>query len=208
MRSRSTPCGETRYQKASTCWSQSVQKWQTARPIHYPSLEEWRHEAAQCDETAGLVPAVRRARACFKLVDSERLSSAVSRFIDWEAFAYWARPVLEGSSSLPSEVANELESRCPGFLEFNDKERASDGRLPRDWDRLMLWIGERFFEDARAEGWFDAIVTCAHNHPRAIRAMEYADHCDEIWNSDLPVPHPSFEEWRRDADRYVDLDNP
>jgi hypothetical protein len=35
--------------------------------------------------------------------------------------------------------------------------------------------------------------------------MEYCDHCDEIWKSDLPVPYPSFEAWRQDADRYVDL---
>ncbi len=199
---------EPRYQRASVCWSESVQRWQKARPIQYPSFDEWRREAAQCDETARIVPAVRKQRACFKLVDPERLASAVSRFIDWEAFAYWARPVLEASSSLPSDVASELKSRCPGFLEFNAKKRVSDGPLPRDWDRLMLWIGERFFEDARAEGWYDAILISAHNHPRAIRAMEYSDHCEEIWNSDLPVPYPSFEDWRRDADRYVDLDNP
>ena len=37
--------------------------------------------------------------------------------------------------------------------------------------------------------------------------MEYADHCDEVWSSQMPKPYPSFEDWRTDADSYVDLDD-
>jgi hypothetical protein len=196
---------ETRYQKASACWSESVQKWQKARPIQYPSFEEWRREAARCDETARLVPAMRKQRECFKLVSAERLAQAVSSFIDWEAVAYWARPALDASSSLPSEVTRELVSRCPGFLDPNTKQRQAKGRSADQWQRLMLWISDHFFQDAKSEGWYDAILISARSHPRAIRAMEYSDHCDEIWNSDPPTPYPSFEDWRRDADRYVDL---
>lgn len=196
---------ETRYQKASACWSESVQKWQKASPPQYPSFDEWRREAARCDETAHLLPAVRKQRACFKLVGPEHLAQAVSDFIDWEALAYWARPALEAGDSLPSEVTRELDSRCPGFLEFHSKQRGMNGQSRDDWNRLMLWISDHFFQDARSEGWYDAILISARSHPRAIRAMEYCDHCDEIWNSDLPTPYPSFEEWRRDADRYVDL---
>ena len=199
---------ESRYQKASACWSESVKKWRKAKPIRYPSLDEWRREASQCDETAYLLPAVRKQRECFKVVEPERLAQAVSNFIDCEALAYWSRPTLEAQGSLPSEVASELNSRCPGFLESSDKDRVAGGRLSRDWDRLMQWIGEHFFDDARKQGWYDAILISARNHPRAIRAMEYSDHCDEIWISQLPVPYPSFEEWRRDADRYVDLSGP
>jgi hypothetical protein len=194
---------EPRYQKASACWSESAQRWQRARPIQYPAFGEWRRSAAECDETARLLPRVRKERACFKLVDPERLAETVSRFMDWEAFAYWARPAFETSASLPSEVAREVDSRCPGFMEFNAKERRTDKRLPRDWHRLMIWIGEHFFEDAHAEGWYEAILISATNHPRAIRTMEYFDRCDEIW-TELPVPYPSFEAWRGDADRYVE----
>ena len=197
---------EPRYQKASACWSESVQQWQRARPIQDPAFDDWRRGAAECDETARLLPKVRKERACFKLVDPVRLAQAVSRFIDWEALAYWARPALEASGSLSSEVAHELDSWCSGFLEFNARERVVDERSPNDWHRLMLWIGEHFFQDAKAEGWYDAILISARNHPRAIRTMEYSDHCDEIWTG-LPVPYPSFEAWRRDADRYVVLDN-
>jgi hypothetical protein len=196
---------ETRYQKASACWSESVQKWQKARPTQYPSFEQWRHEAARCDETARLLPAIRKQRECFKLVSAERLAQAASSFIDWEAVAYWARPALETGSSLPSELARELDSRCPGFLESKTTQRGAKGRSTDQWQSLMLWISNHFFQDARSEGWYDAVLISAHSHPRAIRAMEYSDHCEEIWKSDLPVPYPSFEAWRLDADRYVDL---
>ena len=196
---------ETRCQKASACWAESVQKWQKARPVQYPSFEEWRQEAARCDETARLLPAIRKQRECFKLVSAERLAQAVSSFIDLEAVAYWARPALEASSSLPSEVARELDSRCPRFLESNTKQREAKGRSADPWQRLMLWIRDHFFQDAQSEGWYDAVLISARSHPRAIRAMEYCDHCEEIWKSDLPVPYPSFEAWRLDADRYVDL---
>ena len=198
---------EPRYQKASACWSESVEQWRKAKPHVYPSFEEWCCEAQLCDESVHLLPDIRRDRECFKLVGPERLAEAVSRYIDWEAFAYWARPALEHKEFLVSEVVHELDARCPGFVEFNAKPRAADRQLPNAWDRLMLWIGEHFFHDAKAEGWYDAILISARIHPRAIRTMEYSDNCDEVWNASLPVPYPSFEAWRRDADRYVDVES-
>jgi hypothetical protein len=69
----------------------------------------------------------------------------------------------------------------------------------------MCWISDNFFQYAKAEEWFDAILIQVQNHPRAIRTMEYADHCDEIWGAPLPNPYPAFEAWRRDADAYVEL---
>lgn len=196
---------EPRYQRASVCWSGSVQKWRTTKPDPYPSLDEWTLNAAACDESAHLLPEIRKQRECFKHVDSMRLSNAVSRYIDWEAFAYWARPALE-QESVVDAVGHELDARCPGFREFNARERIRDGELPKHWHRLMLWVRDHFFQEANAEGWFDAIVISAEIHPRAIRTMEYADHCEAIWNRALQEPYPSFEMWRRDADRYVDID--
>jgi hypothetical protein len=196
---------EPRYQRASACWSESVRQWQKARPIQYPSLEQWCREAAQYDETAHLLPRVRKERACFKLVAPERLADAVLRFMEWEAFAYWVRPALEAGPSFSRKLSGELDARCPGFAEFNNEERVADRRIPQDWHRLMHWIGDHFFQEAKQEGWYDAILISARNHPRAIRTMEYCNHCEQVWGPELPVPYPSFEVWRRDADRYVDL---
>ena len=124
---------ESRYQKASVCWSESVEKWRKARPIQYPSFEQWRREAGQCNETARLLPRVRKERACFALVDPERLAQAVARFIEWEAFAYWLRLPLEKGDCFPIELTRELNSRCPGFVEFNNQERPADRHIPQDW---------------------------------------------------------------------------
>lgn len=192
---------EPRYQRASVCWSESVRKWRTSKPHQYPSLDEWRLDAARCDESAHLLPEIRKQRECFRLVDSTRLAEAVLRYIDWEAFAYWSRPALERESAVEA-VARELDLRCPGFREFNASERTRDGELPKDCQRLMFWIRDQFFQEAKAKGWFDAITLSAAIHPRAIRTKEYADHCHDLWNEDPPAPYPSFESWRRDADCY------
>ena len=194
---------EPGYQRASTCWSESVKKWRTTKPQEYPSLEQWLREAASCDESAHLLPEIRKQRECFKRVDPARLAEGVAHYIDWEAFAYWARPALE-EEFVVDAVARELASRCPGFLEANARERTRDGKLTKDWQRLMVWIRDHFFQEAKTEGWHDAILISAGIHPRAIRTMEYADQCDDLWNGNLPIPYPPFEVWRSDADRYVD----
>jgi len=199
---------DPRYQRAEVCWLECTEKWKKTRPIQYPSFEEWKGLAAQSDETAHLVAKERKARSSLKLVHPDRLCEAVARYIDWEAFAYWARPALERESRLPAEVASALEGRCPGFLNASIKatQRVSVGDS-QPLQRLMLSIADHFFQDAQTEGWFDAILVQVRSHPRAIRTMEYADHCDELWSLELPNPYPSFEDWRREADLYVDLDD-
>jgi len=63
----------------------------------------------------------------------------------------------------------------------------------------MTWIADHFFKDAKKGGWFDAVLIQVRIHPRAIRTMEYVDHCDEFWQARGPNPYPSFEEWRGNA---------
>ena len=89
-------------------------------------------------------------------------------------------PRLSGPG-LPQEVARELRQRCPGYLDTLPKNKAT--ALPssgQEWDDLMLWVGDHFFQDAKQEGWFDVILIQVRSHPRAIRTMEFADHCDEL----------------------------
>jgi hypothetical protein len=199
---------DPRYQRAEVCWSECTEKWKKAKPIQYPSFEEWKGMAAQCDETAHLTARERKARASAKLVQPDRLNEAATRYMDCEALAYWARPALEQNAEPPAEVAREMERQCPGYL---DTRRTTRGKAPRgsaqDWEHLMLWVGDHCFSNAQQEGWFDAILVQVRSHPRAIRTMEYADHCDDVWESEPPRPYPSLQDWRREADSYVDLDN-
>jgi hypothetical protein len=128
--------------------------------------------------------------------------------MDCEALAYWARHALEHGSELPVEVVRELEHRCPGYLEAAPKAQAGKSRGgAQDWEQLMLWIADHFLRYAKTEGWFDAILIHVRSHPRAIRTMEYSDYCSELWGAELPRPYPAFEDWRRDADSYIDLDD-
>jgi len=196
---------DPRYQRAEVCWSKCAERWRRTKPIPYPSFEEWKGMASQCDDTAHLMPRERRARVTSKLVDPDRLAAAASQYMDWEAFAYWARPALECRSQLPAEVRNELESRCLGFLRVVGSVRGHESKAtPQDWHQLMCWIADHFFRHAKAAGWFDAILIQVQSHPRAIRTMEYADRCDQVWGAHLPNPYPSFEDWRRDADAFVE----
>jgi hypothetical protein len=198
----------SRYQRAEVCWSECVETWKKAKPLRYPSLEEWKNIAARCDETARLVAGEQKARSSSKLVSPDRLTEAVARYMDYEALAYWARPALERCPDPPTEVVSEFERCCPGLLDgvIKGQQHASRSASQR-WQGLMLWIADHYFQDAKAGGWFDAILVGARSHPRAIRTMEYADHCDEVWSSQMPEPYPSFEDWRRDADAYVDLND-
>jgi hypothetical protein len=193
---------DLRYQKAEGCWSECVRKWRRVKPIRYPAFDEWKRIAEQCDGTAHLSAGVRKSSS--PRVDPGRLADAVSRYIDWEAFAYWIRPALESPRQLPGEVAAELRCRCPGFVEaFAHEKKLSFGSCTHSWDRLMTWIADHFFRDAQNEGWFDVILTQARNHPRAIRTMEYADDCDESGYVHAPKPYPTFQEWRKQADSYL-----
>ena len=199
---------DPRYQRAEVCWSECVEKWKKAKPIRYPSFEEWKTAAAQCDATAHLIARERKARVSAHLAHPDRLSEAVARYMDYEALAYWARTALESGSEYPAEVVCELERRCPGYLDARLTAPAkASGSGAQDWENLMLWIGDHFFQDARNEGWFDAILVQVRSHPRAIRTMEYANHCEEVWGPKQPNPYPSFEDWRSDADSYVDSDD-
>jgi hypothetical protein len=197
---------DPRYQRAEVCWSACTEKWKKAKPIRYPSFEEWKGMAERCDETAHLTARERKPRVSAKLVAPDRLAEAATRYMDCEALAYWARQALERESEPPAEVVRELERRCPGYLDAGLKARVQESSgATREWQRLMLWVADHFFEEAKTEGWFEAILIQVRSHPRAIRTMEYADQCDESWDSELPSPYPSFEDWRRDADSYVEL---
>lgn len=75
------------------------------------------------------------------------------------------------------------------------------------WQRFMCWISDHYFSDAKEEGWFDALLLRAGDHPRAIRTMEYADHWEGTWGPRLSEPYPPFEEWRANADAFVENAN-
>ena len=198
----------SRHLRANSYWYECVSRWTEAKPLRYPSFAEWKRDAAHADETMPLVPRVQRARASFKLVSLDTLAKTVDCYLEWEAFACWAQLALQRRIPYPSEVVNQLNRRCPGFLEFNEDARLDDlPEAPHDGDRLMDWIEERFFKDATAGGWRDALLLEVRYHPRSIRTREYYDHCDLAWGATSPFPYPCFESWRGEVENYLNLDD-
>ena len=57
---------EPRYQRAEVCWSECVERFKKARRLRYPTFEEWKLMAEQCDPTARLLPELRKRLACMR----------------------------------------------------------------------------------------------------------------------------------------------
>jgi len=185
-------------------------QWKRHRPQLYPSLEEWRRSSEQCsDEVLDAFEMREEKREIIKAsraVSPRRLAEAVAQYMDWEAFTYWLRSLLEADTDLPDAVIREVQRRCPGFWECDKELRKTllQEDYTRRWKALLEWGENRFFAEARQDGWFDALVFWARAHPRSVRTVDYwVFYWDENWSTRPVEAYPSFHEWRRTADNYV-----
>jgi hypothetical protein len=53
-----------------------------------------------------------------QLVAPDRLAEAITKFIEWRAFSYWLRLVVERDGCVSQSMSAILSERCPGFLEY------------------------------------------------------------------------------------------
>jgi hypothetical protein len=195
------------YQRAQACWLKCTQDWQETKPDPYPSSEEWRHLAATCEPETVLLPKARSAWQALRKVAPERLSTAIRSYLDWQAFAFWVRTAIETvSRGLPPHVEQALRHRCPGFTLHNEESgyTASSERQPSSWDRLLRWGHDHLFADAQKEEWLEAILFYVELHPRSMRIADYWLFWDRRWSPASAESYPSFEQWRQDADAYVE----
>lgn len=196
---------DPRSHRAEAYWRECHAKWKERKPSQYPTLEEWKLAADHCLDTPLLCREIRTTMESLKGVAAERLAAVIDRYIDWEAFAYWSRSAMDVPGELPPEVEHELRLRCPGFLESECQMRKNDqpGQT-QSFTRLLKWGQDRFFVEARSEGWFDAVLWHASNHPRNVRTVEYWVYWDSQWEPSRKASYPSFAEWRKAADDYVE----
>ena len=172
-------------------WEHCEREWNRRRPASYPSFKEWSH-AAQNYKLCGEAHVA-------------RVEKVVERYVDWQAFAYWLAPLLEANLKLPHRIALQLESRCPGFLEFNNSCVLSNRKgKATTRQRLMTWIEDHFFSEAKKEGWFETVLQQARTHPRYARMVEYWQRWSKTRSQNPTTPYPSFGQWRRAADNYVE----
>ena len=172
----------------------------------YPSFEEWKGMAAQCDETAHLAAGERKPdhpSSWWILIASRRLLLAISirRRLRTGLGRHWSAVRSSARSGARTGAT------CPGFLDCT-RNRAKD---PRRCTRL-----------AASDALDRRPLLSKTRRPRA-GSMPSSSRSEAIrarfarWNtpttatrsgsSRCPSPYPAFEDWRREADSYVDVDD-
>lgn len=174
-----------------TYWEHCEIEWKKRRPTSYPSLAEWRRSVLNW-KPHGDVSCVAVARA-------------VEKYLDFEAFVYWLRPLFIGAKvQLPPHVALELRQESPSLLEFVSRETlAAYQDKSRSWQRLFNWGKDHVLSHAKNEGCLDCVLRQVRIHPFHIRMVDYAAlHCKSRLGN-IALPYPSLRQWQRDAERYI-----
>jgi len=68
----------------------------------------------------------------------------------------------------------------------------------------MTWIEDHFFAEAKREGLFATILRQARNHPRYARIVQYSKRWNKAWSQNPMAVYPSFVQWRRAAENYIE----
>lgn len=190
-------------------WEYCERLWKRSKPAAYPAFRDWlRASERSCDRALDECEMPEEKRRLLKLsqrVGPRTLRQAVEHYIEWEVFAYWTRTALEAGSRLPASVVREVKQRCPGFFEADGLARAANpGEEPHcRFSRMIQWIKDHEFADARKRGWLEVLLYQAHLHPRHARVIDYWHDWEAGWAKHPSSEYPFFKKWRDAADRYT-----
>ena len=137
--------------------------------------------------------ASRRAHRQLMQVSWDRFHKAYEKYIGWQAFALWARTVVESEGCAPSWLEAILRKRCPGFTE----EAAGSNKPELLGLQLLRWVHNQVFRFAKEEGWLDALVFYGFRDARSQGNWEYWEHSES--KRRRPTSVPTFVQWRRSA---------
>ena len=167
-------------------WEYCEREWKDKRRSTYQGFETWWRSA----QNQNLFPKVTAARA----------ADVIDAYVDWLAFAHWLRPLIGGNLKSPTEVARELQRRCPDFA----PERLTGRPQEEGWQSFVKHIEDRFFSKVNQECWLDYVREKACNHPRHVRTIAYSDRWVQERSRDLTLPYPPFPQWRQAADEFIE----
>lgn len=177
------PCAERIWDH----WTRTESEWRARTPEAYPPFDNWHNEALS-----------------YRDAPENEEPARVGDYIEWEAFAFWARLLAEPAVQIPNRLVPVLEQRCPGFVHQNLPESTEQAEFStRLWRELLAWIEDHHFAEAKAQGRLDAVRAAARTHLRGERTAAYWAHCSSKWGAAPPKSYPGFEEWLRDADAFV-----
>jgi hypothetical protein len=180
-------CGrDPRSEQIWRYWERTEDVWREQKPPRYPTFDEWHHDALTSS------PA------------NAEIADEVARYVEWEAFTFWTRLMVERRSELPEEVKGIIEQRCPGFLNHIRNKQPSDVEYSTWlWRRMLAWIETHVFADTIKLSSLNAVRDAARTHLRGERIAEYWVACSARWQKSAPTPCPGFERWLQDADLFV-----
>jgi hypothetical protein len=140
------------------------------------------------------------AESQLRFTTPERLAGSINDYVEWRAFAFWIRLIVETEGAISPDMRQLLNDRCPGFLDDAETYRRDHPRQREFlWLRLISWLDRETFGFAQAEGWLHALSYYATRDPRMDRVTDYWLQCDERWKQDRPEVLPTFEQWRQAA---------
>jgi hypothetical protein len=80
-------------------WDYCERQWKRTKPVTYPSFRDWLKTSEGCPDQVlddyGMRAEKRRLIKLSRRVGPRALRNAVTRYLDWEVFAYWARTAIE-----------------------------------------------------------------------------------------------------------------
>jgi hypothetical protein len=190
-------------------WEYCERQWKGSKPATYPSFREWLKASESCPDQAlddyGMREEKRRLIKLGRRVGPRALRNAVTRYLDWEVFAYWARTAIEAGPPLPVSVEREMNRRCPGFL---DADAAAHAAKPEEephfrFYHLLDWIGEHDFGEAQKQGWYEVLLYQVELHARHSRVIDYWHDWESGRTKERSTHNPSLGQWQRAADSYT-----
>ncbi|MCW5979739.1 MAG: hypothetical protein KIT09_16790 [Bryobacteraceae bacterium] len=123
------------------------------------------------------------------------LADSCGQLVAWLSFGLWVRAVISAERKLPDWLRQQVDQRCPGFLDGRGKSSDHESI----WVDLSSWVDEHMFHAARDGGWLDALHYYCGRDPCSEQVWEHWTRTESAWHDCPPKSYPSFDEWHHQA---------
>ena len=139
--------------------------------------------------------ATRQARRQLLRVSWNPFHKACEEYPRWQGLSLWTRAVVACHEQTPAEVLGTLRKHCPEFVESEAFVREPN----LIGFRLLEWVHNTKFGDAKEQGWLDALTFYGVRHLRSRAVWDYWEHCESGPGRMFSIRFPPFDEWWQSA---------
>ncbi len=173
-------------ERAWEYWTQMDDEWRAQKPARYPGFEEWR-AAIEAGSIA-----------------TSSLTSIAQLYVEWEAFSFWVRSLVQAAREVPSVVRAALDAKCHGFMEHVVALRPRPCSDPQwFWEQLLQWIDTHSFGEAVRDQGLERVRIAARRELRSERVIDYWTKGSAETGDSAAPSLPAFEQWLAAADAFV-----